>query len=225
MRVSAPSGPSRWSCPTTSSSFARPQPVGERPRRVAVEPGRREQAWARRVAPALSSAQLDRHLLAAAHDGDAPQPGSAAGDALEVARLDDLGAVRPTAPGRRGWKPSRCADRALATSTITTPCDRRIEPQLVGERRRQVGDLGALERRTRDSMTISSRGGLRRRLERDRDRRLLAAAQQAELGGCRRAPWWRSGSRRHWGPRPPGRRSRRSGRRSCSPARAAGLWQ
>jgi hypothetical protein len=36
MRVSAPSGPSRWSWPTTSASAPRAQPVGQRARRIAA---------------------------------------------------------------------------------------------------------------------------------------------------------------------------------------------
>ncbi len=47
MRLSAPSAPSRWSCPTTSSSLARAQLVGERARRILVEAGGREQRRSR----------------------------------------------------------------------------------------------------------------------------------------------------------------------------------
>src|SRR5262249_29067540 len=43
-----------------------------------------------RASPAGSSVQYDRHLLSAAPDGDAPDPGLLRGRALEVAGLGDL---------------------------------------------------------------------------------------------------------------------------------------
>src|SRR5205807_1982823 len=46
--------------------------------------------FARRAWRVMSSAQLHRHLLAAAHDGNAPQPVLLVRDTFEVARLCDF---------------------------------------------------------------------------------------------------------------------------------------
>ena len=211
MRVSAPSGPSRWSWPDHLGELRRPQLVGERSRRIAIEPRGREQARPAALGARAVIRAAPPTSAAAAHDGDAPQPALLAGGALEIAGLGDLRVVdrrsrgrhagsRDSAPAsrwrrrrsRRPGRRDRAADRPRAPAT--------------GWRPWRPGTASG------EPMTSSSRGRLGRRFERHRDRGLLAGPQRRRAARCRRAPWWRSGSRRHWGPRPPGRRWRRSGR-------------
>ena len=136
MRVSAPSGPSRWSWPTTSASFcgrslsasgrgaslSRPAAANRLGRRFGRElpsPCTRrghagpwqaaDLACSAAILPhgrddgrdAHSSAEHGRNLLAAAQDGDAPQPAAGLGDAFEVAGLGDLLVVDRDARCRR----------------------------------------------------------------------------------------------------------------------------
>ena len=72
-------------------------------------------------------------------------------------------------------------------------------------------------------MTSSSCGVSGAASSATRQRRLLAGAHDADAARCRRSPWWQSGSRRRWGPRPrcPSMAMIRS--LVLSPARAAGL--
>src|SRR4051794_19770177 len=77
-----------------------------------------------------STAQHDRHLLAAALDGDAPDPARLAGGALEVASLVDLLVVD------RHDKIPTLETKALRRRAIGDVDDddalcRRIDPQLV----------------------------------------------------------------------------------------------
>ena len=81
------------------------------------------------------------------------------------------------------WKPRLCAGEPLATSTITTPSadgSSRSSSASAGDRLATLAPVNG----ERALITSSSRGGVRRGLERDRDRRLLAAAHDAELRGA-----------------------------------------
>ena len=81
------------------------------------------------------------------------------------------------------WKPRFCASEPSATSSTTTPSADGIEPQFVGERRREIGDLDAHERRARADHDLLARR-LRRGLRARSSTSLLAAAQHAELRGA-----------------------------------------
>jgi len=137
--------------PDDLAEHARPQPVGERRGALRSSPAaanRLGDPFAPRAWRAVSSPQLHGHLLAAAHDGDAPQSALLAGDALEVAGLGDVGVV----DGKHevaALEPKALCKRAIGDVDDDHALGSRVEPQIVGERRRQVGDLGALERRRR----------------------------------------------------------------------------
>ena len=188
MRVSAPSGPSRWSCPDHLVELLRAQAVGERARRVLVEAGGGEQRGPRfgarghgRPSPgavhaagagsgfvvhsrvpahrcaapgtrgmqrAASSAEHRGDLPAAAAQDDAPGAVRLGGDAREVARLLDALIVH-----RHDDVAAPEADIAGIGAVIDVEDDDAVvgvaQLQFVGQRRRQIGDLGAGERRAR----------------------------------------------------------------------------
>ena len=86
-----------------------------------------------------------------------------------------------------------------------------IQMQLVGHRRRDIGDLGALERRARRSARFRC-GRYRARFPAAPSASPACRRAARRSAPCRRADASQNGSRTHWDPRPPGRRSRRSGR-------------
>ena len=93
------------------------------------------------------------------------------------------------------WKPTLWRRRAVRHVEDDDAGGGAFEPQFIGQRRRQVRDLEALERRTAGDGDLVARQ-IRRGFERDRDLRLLAAAHDARPAPGRRADAWRSGSRR-----------------------------
>ena len=137
MRVSAPSGPSRWSWPTTSASFCgRSLSASGRGASCRGPPPRTGSG--RAALPALLRAEprrpclrhpgeRGRHplntadLLAAALDGDAPEPGAGLGGLFEVARSWRSCAPLTASTMSPRWKPNCCASVPSAMSTTTTP--------------------------------------------------------------------------------------------------------
>ena len=99
-----------------------------------------------------------------------------------------------------GWKPTLRGRRVIGDSMTTTPSALGIEPQLIGKRRRDIGDLRAQERRARSDhdLVAAVSGAVSSAMV---ELHLLAVAQDVESARCRRAAWWRSGSRTHWDPR------------------------
>src|SRR5262245_63950054 len=84
-----------------------------------------------------SSAQHDRHLLSAAPDGDAPDPALLGGGALEIAGLADLLIV----DGEHDvafLKAEALGRRSVGSFDHDHALDRRIESQLIRQRRRDV---------------------------------------------------------------------------------------
>ena len=212
MRVSAPSGPSRWSCPTTSSSFCgRSRSASGRGAslsRPAAANRRRAGALARGRHP-LNTAEIccppRRMMMRQERLGYSVMRARSCVllDALAVDRHDDVAALEAEIAGIGAVVDVEDDDAVVGI----------LELQFVGQRRRQVGDLGAGERRTRADGDLVARR-LRRGLQRHRHVQLAAAAQHGRASRCRRAAWWRSGSRRRWGRRPPARRPTRSRRRA-----------
>ena len=72
----------------------------------------------------------------------------------------------------------------------------RIKAKIIRERRRQVGDLGALEGRWRGNDQLIMRG-IGRRFERNIDGELLPP-RITPSGRRRQRAWLRNGTRRHW---------------------------
>ena len=106
-------------------------------------------------------------------------PGAGLGDLFQIAGLGDLVAV-DREHDVAALEAELLRQRAVGDVDHDHALGRRIEPQLVGQRRRQVGDLGAEERRARFDQDLVARH-FRRGFERDRDLALLAAAHHAEL--------------------------------------------
>src|SRR5208283_3614522 len=157
--------------------------IGERPRRVVLEAGGCEQS--RRAllrARAHSSTEYDRYLLAAALDGDAPLPSAGAYDAIEIGGFRDL-LVIDRDHDVALLETDRLRRRAVGNADDDDAFALRIEPQLVGERRRKVGDGGPAERRTRaDLHFVARRFG--NALQRDRDHHLAALPDETDLRGA-----------------------------------------
>ena len=80
-----------------------------------------------------------------------------------------------------------CASDAVGDIDHDNALGEGVEPQFVGERRRNVGDLRALERRARGRCTISSRGGSGAVSARTSSLTVLAAAHARRSARCRRA--------------------------------------
>src|SRR5208282_1744692 len=81
-------------------------------------------------------------------DGDAPLPSAGAYDVIEIGGFRDL-LVIDRDHDVALLEADRLRRRAVGDADDDDALALRIEPQLVGERRRKVGDGGAAERRTR----------------------------------------------------------------------------
>src|SRR5262245_15363250 len=98
-----------------------------------------------RVWRASLSAQHDRHLLSAAPNGDAPDPALLGGGAFEIARLGNLLIVHGEDDVALA-EAKTLRRRAIGDVDYDHAFGRRIEPQLVGDRRGDVGHPRAGER-------------------------------------------------------------------------------
>ena len=160
----------------------RTQLVGERPRRVAVETAGGEQGWRLLFGRELISAKHHGNLLAAAHNGDAPLMAAGRDDAFEIGGLVDLLTV-DRHDNVALAEADRLRLRAVGDVGDDDALGLRIEPQFVGQSRRQIGDRGAEERRMRlDLDFLARRIGQAR--ERDRHDQGVALPDQADLRGA-----------------------------------------
>ena len=216
MRVSAPSGPSRWSCPTTSSSFcgrrrsasgrgaslSRPAAANRvgpaalargvmmTPRAPARSSARADVSRTPRMMPPAAATWIDliRRQVRRALDMRQVRSATIARrrllDALVVHRHDDVAAPEADIAGIGAGVDVEDDDAAVDIAEL----------QLVGQRRREIGDLGAEERRARADGDLVARRPRARCAAPPWPFMRAAVAQQAELGACRRAAWWRSGS-------------------------------
>ena len=105
--------------------------------------------------------------------------GARLGGLLQVAGLGDLDAV-DREQDVAALEAELLGQRAVGNVDHDHALGRGVEPQLIGQRRREVGHLGAAERRARLDQDFIARQ-LRRGLERDRELALLAAAHHAEI--------------------------------------------
>ena len=78
------------------------------------------------------------------------------------------------------WKPSRLRRRAVGDADDHDAVALQVEPQLIGQRRRQVSHGGAEERRPRADLDLLARH-VRRDLQSYRDDQLFALAEEADL--------------------------------------------
>ena len=158
----------------------RAQLVGERPRRVVVQPRRREQAWACAAFGAGGHPPNTAEICWPPRWMVIRQTTRAGlGELFEVARLGDLLMLTASTMSPR-WKPNCCASVPSAISTTTTPSvdeSSRSSSASAGERLATLAPVNG-ERRL-DHDLIARR--LRRGFKRDRDLAFLAAANHAEL--------------------------------------------
>src|SRR5215831_12785823 len=127
-----------------------------------------------------SPTEHDRDLLAAAIDSHPPLPPAGAGDAIKVGRSLDLLIVHRNDDIALA-KADRLRGRAIGDADDHDALSPDVEAQLLGKRRRKVGDLGAEERRPGANLDLFARR-LRRGLQADGDGDFAPLPQQRDLG-------------------------------------------
>ncbi len=209
MRVSAPSGPSRWSCPTTSSSFCGRSWSASGRGASLSRPAAANRSSGRRVLARgghpLNTAEIcwppRRMMMRQVRFGVsvARARSRGLGDALAVHRHDDVAA----AGSRHCWH-----SEPASTSKMTTPWSALRSCNSSASAGDRLATL-APENGERERMMISSRGEFGASAQRHLGAERFCRRAAGRAARCRRAAWWRSGSRRRWDRRPSARRPTR----------------